>query len=472
MTALLSSPNLIANAGFFVVSAGSPKGWDAPAGARLIDLPDCPKTGFPRALRAIELPGTPEPLRQSVDLSHERVRPPVPGQTTRFAVRLAARAGADEAIGRVTISADGVKLAAQRIAAAPDWSPHRFALAADAAPTTLEIAIEATAPLQLTDFRLVALYDPPAGLEPFPIRFLARGPYLLPSSRLRAYHVADYLDLIGWPTAFGPASCFTWPADLVVCQKVRRWDAWTHARIAGAAILYDLDDNETVHSRRRAHDIRLFSRAVDGVTAGSTFLAEMMAAWNDRVFLFDNMVDILDRDILHHGGLWQDRLVWFGMPENAWALDAIDLDRPVRRITRGGDVEYGLKTIDRDLAACDLALLPMPLDDATRAKNANRLVKCAGLGLPVLADDTPENRRAAERLGIADTVLVKPGENWQTRIDHAAADYAALCQTMADARQRTFAVYGVEPIVADWLHFCAGLVRAKRGRRSNRQSIR
>ncbi|MCC2111228.1 MAG: hypothetical protein KDJ16_04260, partial [Hyphomicrobiales bacterium] len=116
-------------------------------------------------------------------------------------------------------------------------------------------------------------------------------------------------------------------------------------------------------------------------------------------------------------------------------------------------------------------LLPMPLDEATRAKNANRLVKCAGLGLPVLADDTPENRRAAESLGIANTVLVKSGENWQTRIDHAAANYAALCRTMAAARQRTFAVYGVEPIVADWLKFCAEMVRARRCR-NNRKSIR
>ncbi len=448
----LSSPNLIANAGFALAEAGAPLHWRLPEGAVVVDVPEFDAAGLPHASQAVQLTeaGT---VSQAVTLADAAPQ--------RCAFRLVARAGVPETAFTVSIFRAGSALTSHRFTARPEWSRCRFEVeidGSDGRPLTIEIAgpDRAGAGLQITDIRLVALDDAGLGrIERFPVRFLLRGDFRLPSSRLRAYLVADYLDLIGWPVSVNAGG----GDGLIVFQKVRRWGALLRARLGGAASVYDLDDNEMLGSRLRALDIRLFAKAVDGVTAGSEFLLERMAAWNRAAFLLDNMIDVLDTDIRRNDGPWQGRLVWFGMPENAWCVDGIATDLPVARITRGGDIEYQVKTIDRHLAGFDLALLPMPLNAETLAKNANRLVKCAALGLPVLASDTPENRRAASRLGIVEAALVTDGEDWRARIDAAAANYDAFKAEMGRARERALDIYGREKIVADWLGFCAGLTR-------------
>jgi hypothetical protein len=185
----------------------------------------------------------------------------------------------------------------------------------------------------------------------------------------------------------------------------------------------------------------------------------MMTRWNPRPFLLDNPVDVLDRDVVHRRDRWQGRLVWFGMPENAWMLKRLNLDRPVTTITRGGVVEYDLKTIDGHLVTFDLALLPVVLNDETRAKNANRLVKCVGLGLPFLASDTLEHRRALERLQMPDDFLVASEREWPARIEDVARRYPYYKRAIDEARPRAFETYGVERIAHDWMRFCAALLR-------------
>ena len=81
------------------------------------------------------------------------------------------------------------------------------------------------------------------------------------------------------------------------------------------------------------------------------------------------------------------------------------------------------------------------------------MVKCVGLGLPFLASDTPEHRRAIELLGLDADFLVGPCDTWASRIDAIAADYANVKTRIAAARDRAFAAYGVARITADWLAF-------------------
>ncbi|MCC2113562.1 MAG: glycosyltransferase [Hyphomicrobiales bacterium] len=450
----LSSPNLIANAGFALAEAGGPHSWQTQGSASLVETLDVDDAGLPHASRAVRLSQS-DRIRQTVALPN--------AERQRYAFRLVGRASEPDTTFSIAIDTAGMVIASHTFTVGSKWSRCRFEVEIDSDRET-SVTVEIAGPdiagpnVQITDVRMVALYDTGlGGRAPFPIRFVTRGDFGLPSSRLRAYLMADYLDLIGWPASVNEDG----RADLVVFQKVRRWGLFMRSRLAGAASLFDLDDNEVLRSRRWAIDIRLFSGAVDGITAGSEFLLERMTAWNNTAFLLDNMVDVLDADIRRDNRPWQGRLVWFGMPENAWCVDGIAAGKPVTRITRGGDIEFHVKTIDRHLTEFDLALLPMPLNEATKAKNGNRLVKCAALGLPVLASDTPENRRAAARLGIADTVLVKDDEDWRTRIDAAAANYGAFCAEMSRARDRALAIYGREQIVADWLRFCADLVTGK-----------
>ena len=129
--------------------------------------------------------------------------------------------------------------------------------------------------------------------------------------------------------------------------------------------------------------------------------------------------------------------------------------------TRGGTVEYALKNIDEQLVVSDLALLPVSLNEETRAKNANRLVKCVGLGLPFLASDTEEHRRALSMLRLPDDCLVAAEQDWAARIDEVRRNYAALpadAARCARAPSRCTAWNGSRPIGRNSAPACCGRI--------------
>ncbi len=55
------------------------------------------------------------------------------------------------------------------------------------------------------------------------------------------------------------------------------------------------------------------------------------------------------------------RVGWFGTPAGLSDLRAIETSEPIETITRGGDIEFDLKSIDRTLTVFDLLLLPVEL---------------------------------------------------------------------------------------------------------------
>ncbi|PLX45767.1 MAG: hypothetical protein C0605_00445 [Hyphomicrobiales bacterium] len=423
-------------------------------------MPGHDNHGLPHASHAVELvveAGQDAGLIQELALMGPAIG--------RYACRVTARCPDGRAALKIIIRAKtpggAARVLAQfRALPSADWTRHRFAfeLAAETGETlTLEISADAEGPalLQVTDLRLVALYEP---APRFSARFLTRGPFLLPSSRLRAYLIEDYLNLLGWPAEVGGAGA----CDVLICQKVRPWRALWRARRRGSAVIYDLDDNEPHQSRRLALAIRAFCKAVDGVTTGGTYLKRLLSGWNSHAYLLDNMVDILDRDLVRPRRDFSQRLVWFGMPENAHELGRLGLSQKVTRITRNGDIDYQTKSVDGHLIEFDLALMPVTLNPHSRAKNANRLIKCAGLGLPFLASDTPEHRRAVELIGLPEGFLVGPGEDWGARIADMGRRYPEVLAQIDAARERVFDIYGVERIVAGWAAFCAGRLSARR----------
>lgn len=379
-----------------------------------------------------------------------------------FVVRVTARRSTGAADCEVIVSTgpaaeDGFELLRTSLTPGADWQRHRFTfdVPPDRKGQPLHLGIrtcgEAPDELWVTDIRLAALYD---ARPLFSARFNTRGDFLLPSSRLRAFMIEDYLNLLGWQTALNAGAGH----ELLVCQKVRPWAALIAARGRGQRVVYDLDDNEPVQSPLKAISIRAFSHAVDGVSAGGDVLFEALSRWNANCFLLDNPVDVLEPDLARPDEGFAGRLVWFGMPENQWQLDALSLGSPVTRITRDGDVEYGVKSLDYHLTRHDLALLPVELNAHTKAKNANRMVKCAALGLPFLASDTPEHRRALAQLELPEDFLVAGGEDWNARIAAIGQDYERVLAQITRARARAFEVYGIEQITAGWARYCAGLL--------------
>lgn len=434
--------------------------------------------GFERS--ALSRISVPETGRNAVPLSaHAVVLTTLPGSavtrivqtvavgdlsTRRFAIRVSARGTVADAEAALAITVDDGAVGSIAVCNLPlslstQWRRYRAEFNLPEGLTKPRIKVEFRAAdrpgssVVITDVRLVGLLQP---VERIAVRFDTRGDMWLASSRLRAFLLEDYLNLLGCRTSLNEGRSF----DLYVCQKVMPWPTLLAAKLARKITVFDIDDNEPAESPLRALSIRWFAGLADGVTVGSGFLREMAKRWNARVFRLENPVDVLAPDVGRSDRPWSGRLVWFGNPENRWMLDRLDLDHRVTTITKGGDIEYGLHTIDDNLAAFDLVLLPVFLDEETLAKNANRLVKCVALGLPFLASDTTEHRLALEALQLPDDFLV-PRDEWRDRIASIAREYSRYKRLVEAARPRAYDAYGVERIAADWLQFCSALARSK-----------
>jgi hypothetical protein len=466
---MYSSENLIVNGGLARVLPDRLHGWDFVRGERSdaswqrVAVPHFDRAGIPHSAYAVVLSTHDRPggahLRQAVH--------PRDGLPRRFALRLAARGATGHpdctlvvAVADAAVPDEPRVVGRLRFRASPRWERHRvsFDVPAEVRRPVVHVHIHGSdqphSAVAVTDVRLVGLFQ---AVEDVAIRFDTCGDLSRASSRLRAWMLEDYLHLVGCRTSTNGGNAFT----VLVCQKVCPWLKLARARLAGRVVVFDLDDADLLASPRKAWHVRRFARAVDGTSVGSECLREMMTRCNLRPFLLENPVDVLDRDVVHRRDRWQGRLVWFGMPENVWMLKRLGLDRSVTTITRGGDIEYGLKTIDEHLVTFDLALLPVVLNEETLAKNANRLVKCVGLGLPFLASDTLEHRRALERLRLPDEFLVASEHDWPARIEDVARRYPHYKRAIDEARPRAFETYGVERIAHDWMQFCAELLHAR-----------
>ncbi len=459
---MLSSRNLIRNSGAALKSGNRITDWEFLPGneGRLsqVQVPEFSRDCIPQSAHAFELSsgaGECGVLQQELKINEVT--------SHHFAFRFAARSCLEQPTCEVNIKtlAEGGpqrSLHSYVVHLSSGWERYRTAFNVPEAdlskPLLVEIRVKAESEMirvWITDFRLVSVTED----EPrFSVRFTTRGNVNLPSSRLRAYLVEDYLHLLGWQTSINEGSDF----DILVCQKVRCWASWLVARLRKRSIIFDLDDNEPAQSLFRALSIFVFSNIVDGISTGGEVLASMMSKWNSKCYLFDNMIDVLNGDIVRPDRKYRNKLIWFGMPENAWELDKLALSKPVTKITRDGDIEYQVKTVDMQLIEHDLALFPVTLSPHSKAKNANRMIKAVGLGLPFLASDTPEHRRALAHLDLPETFLVREGEEWSERIADMGRDYNACLSQIMTARQTAFDVYGVERIVSDWIDFCTDVM--------------
>ena len=155
------------------------------------------------------------------------------------------------------------------------------------------------------------------------------------------------------------------------------------------------------------------------------------------------------------------RVGWFGTPAGLIDLRAVKMVEPIETITRGGDIEFDLKSIDRTLTAFDLLLLPVEHNKWNLAKNANRMVKAVALGVPVLATATPAHIATAEALGLDDRFLVLDGENWDAKIAGLRQDFSAVQDAVLRARGRAIELFAMQRIGGDWLQHIEHALEAK-----------
>ena len=195
-------------------------------------------------------------------------------------------------------------------------------------------------------------------------RFDTFGDVTTASSRLRAWKLREFLAASGHRVSMNEGE----PCDVYVCQKVRPFATLRALQEAGALVVYDFDDHlllEGAESHGVKEEVVAFINAADVVTVGSEYLAEAARNFHRNVFVLENPVDIGSTELVREKTAELKRIGWFGTSAGLVDLRAIKTAERVETITRGGDIEFDLKSIDRTLTGFDLLLLPVEISDGT-----------------------------------------------------------------------------------------------------------
>jgi len=100
---------------------------------------------------------------------------------------------------------------------------------------------------------------------------------------------------------------------------------------------------------------------------------------------------------------------------------------------------------------CDLAVVPVELDDPqARGKPENRMRIFWRLGLPVLASDSPANRRAVRAAGLPAEVLCGDEDDWHRALRWIVGDADVRDDVARRGNTASNTIYGDEAIVAGW----------------------
>src|SRR5439155_26036078 len=115
-----------------------------------------------------------------------------------------------------------------------------------------------------------------------------------------------------------------------------------------------------------------------------------------------------------------------GWPLAFGNVGAVSTRRMLRRILPFDGVylyDWNLSTLPSLAAACDLAVIPIPLAQPfLAAKPENKLLQMWRMGLPVIASATPSYERAMREAGLAMTCRTE-GE-WESLLERALSDEA------------------------------------------------
>lgn len=281
-------------------------------------------------------------------------------------------------------------------------------------------------------------------------RFDTFGEVTTASSRLRAWKLGEFLASSGHRVSMNEGE----PCDVYVCQKVRPFATLRALREAGALVVYDFDDHlllEGVESHGVKDEVIAFINAADVVTVGSEYLAEAARNFHRNVFVLENPVDIGSVALVRGKTAELKRIGWFGTSAGLVDLRGVKTAERIETVTRGGDIEFDLMSVDRTLTEFDLLLLPVELNRWNFAKNANRMAKAVALGVPVLATSTPAHLAAADRIGLDQRFLVREGETWDGKIAALRQDFDAVQDAVLRARKNAIESFSMPQIGGDWL---------------------
>ena len=240
-----------------------------------------------------------------------------------------------------------------------------------------------------------------------------------PSSRLRAFEVAEVLKArYGITSAFPPFEFAAKPKTIVLQKKCDSLALALASRLKndGCRVVYDLCDPIWMQPELkslRGWDVDRAIELAHLVVVPSKTLREALlerypntscAVIEDAVNLadFDHISPIRSSNQLLRIGFIGTALNMVHLAEVAPALEY--LSKKMRLVLRvisaaGMDmpkmpvetdfVEWRLDSFARDLAECDIAVLPMRINNWNCCKSPNRLQLCFALGIPTIFSPIP-----------------------------------------------------------------------------------
>lgn len=279
------------------------------------------------------------------------------------------------------------------------------------------------------------------------VRFDAFGDETKASSRLRVWKFAELLREEGHDVSVGGKEI---DVDVYFCQKDRRFGNLAAVRKANpnAVAIYDFDDNFFLEDGGVISEVLAFIGYVDVVTCGSEYLAQFVRPWHPNVYVLENPLDVASEYISRPARGELGRIGWFGSPEGLLELAKTDAQALATTLTKGGDIEFDLQTVDHELAKFDLLLFPVEETTWNLAKNANRMMKALALGVPVLISPTPEQKRIAELVGLPQECLVPSFNEWKEGIDRARSRFGELEQAALGARSILWTTHSTRAVLS------------------------
>jgi hypothetical protein len=278
-----------------------------------------------------------------------------------------------------------------------------------------------------------------------PIRFGMRsfGPYEKASARLRCWKVAEVLKRAGHSVSVNSNAS----SDVLYYQKVKDIKHFKGiSNKESRLFVFDFDDNYFLPNKGSPAELLSFMNQMDVVTVGSHYLYDIAKDYHPNLVVLENPADIIHDTVVKSLFNWHNNVGWFGAPENVLQLKLVDFSGKVTTITRGGDIEFDIYSVDKQLTDFDLLLFPLEITEWNAAKNANRMIKAVCLGIPVLASATPEHIRVAKQFNLSDDFLVFDGDSWQEKIQKLQNNYSQVETEITLARKKALNIYSVDSI--------------------------
>ena len=124
----------------------------------------------------------------------------------------------------------------------------------------------------------------------------------------------------------------------------------------------------------------------------------------------------------------------------------------VKKITRGGDIEWTRESVDYNLQKFDLVVVPQEKTHEGLSKDNCRMLKLLYLGIPALYTDLPEYVKLAKFVGYPDTFFVKDGEDWNEKIEKIKSGEIRFEFDFNNCRKLLVENYSISAMTDKWLN--------------------